>query len=202
MPIKDSIGKRFGRLVVTDIFYKVFSGVKRRGFFKCVCDCGNEKDILSYSVTAGKTTSCGCVARERTARRATKHGMCNTREYRAYNNIVQRCSNKNNQVYDSYGGRGIKILWDSFEEFYRDMGLCPKGMNSIDRIDVNGHYCKENCRWANQLMQTRNSRKSCFWEYDGVKYESRRHAARCLGISESAVNKICVKTRKTKEKNK
>lgn len=89
-----------------------------------------------------------------------KHGKCNTREYRSWLELRRRCNSKNRPSYKDYGGRGITYTksWDSFNQFLSDMGLCPDGNYSLDRIDVNGNYCKENCRWADQSTQSYNTR--------------------------------------------
>src|ERR1035437_3947791 len=92
------------------------------------------------------------------------HGMSHTRFWTTYRNINSRCMNKENNRFHIYGGRGIKCLWNNFEEFRDDMyesyQLHIKEFGekntSIDRIDVNGHYEKSNCRWATSKEQSRN----------------------------------------------
>jgi hypothetical protein len=87
--------------------------------------------------------------------------MTGTREYRSWYHMKERCYLVANKDYHHYGGRGIKVCdeWrDSFESFYRDMGTCPSPKHSIDRIDVNGNYCKDNCRWASVRTQRFNIR--------------------------------------------
>ena len=83
-----------------------------------------------------------------------------TKNYRRWASIQNSCNNQKNPSYKNYGGRGIKCEWQSFEEFYRDMGDPPTPEHSLDRIDNNGNYCKRNCRWATSMQQMNNTRKS------------------------------------------
>lgn len=95
-----------------------------------------------------------------------KHGMHTDRFYKIYNGIVQRCINEHNTAYDSYGGRGIQCLWWSFQEFKDDMYVSylehslVNEFTSIDRIDTNGNYCKDNCKWATMKEQWNNKRNN------------------------------------------
>ena len=105
--------------------------------------------------------------------------------------MKDRCLNEKSKDYPSYAGRGIKICqqWiDSFEAFYKDMGEKPKG-TSLDRIDVNGNYSKENCRWATASEQQRNKRIAWRWEIDGKIYESLQDAANQYGVSKQTIVK-------------
>ena len=91
-----------------------------------------------------------------------KHGLSYTKEYNAWRGLKNRCLNKNNPKYKDYGGRGITVCdrWlNSFDNFFEDMGICLKDL-SLDRIDVNGNYCKENCRWATPVEQRNNQRRT------------------------------------------
>jgi hypothetical protein len=116
-----------------------------------LCHCGNEKIIRDDHVTSGRTVSCGCA-------RGTHHKSHLT-EYKIWEGIIQRCTNKRSSNYVNYGGRGISVAerWRKFENFYADMGSRPKGA-SIDRIDNNGSYTRENCQWAMRAQQQRNKR--------------------------------------------
>lgn len=123
-------------------------------YFKCLCDCGNVKEILLYHLVRSKTTSCGCYR----SSIKTKHSMWESREYSTWENMVQRCTNPNSSKYHLYGGKGIKVCdqWlRSFSAFYGDVGPRPPG-TSLDRLDPNKNYVKNNCRWATPREQLAN----------------------------------------------
>jgi hypothetical protein len=134
----------------TLIYYDKPSG---KWMEKCVC--GKEKLVYSCHLASGKSISCSCIGR-------STHKMTKTPEYRSWNGAKMRCISPSNDRYASYGGRGISMCdtWlNSFEQFYIDMGNRPTG-TSLDRVDNNGNYSKENCRWATAKEQMRN-RKVC-----------------------------------------
>lgn len=154
----DITGHRFGRLVALDFNSKTKGGDYLWNF---KCDCGVIKPIYKGLVVRGHTSSCGCYWKERFTNK--RHGMYHTLFYKVYRTMRDRCKNPNNKTYKWYGGRGIKCLWKTFEEFRDDMYLSysihkekyPKN-TTIDRINNNGNYCKRNCRWTTYKKQANN----------------------------------------------
>lgn len=160
------VGKRFGRLTVTG-FVGTKGDAGKRAI--CKCDCGAVKEVYVYSLTRGATKSCGCYNVEAARQRSTTHGMTNTPTYRSWWHMKIRCLNPNNLLYPRYGARGIKVYspWiASFAAFLADMEPCPEG-SSLDRIDNNGDYTPENCRWATRLEQAQNTRRNVNITYKG-----------------------------------
>lgn len=142
--------------------------VIRKGLFKCTCNKEFVTDL--QGVVNKETISCGCRKSQRFKELITKHGKSGTPEYICWNNIKDRCRNKNNFQYKDYGERGIVVCdrWlYSFSNFLEDMGEKPSNAHSIDRIDVNGNYCPENCRWATNEQQCSNKRNSVLLLFDG-----------------------------------
>ena len=137
----------------------------------CRCVCGNEKWIRRDHIRTGHSTSCGCYQQERMhISKDREHGMTGSGTYKAWSNAKYRCVNPRDRDYPKYGGRGITMCdrWvDSFKNFLADMGERPDGM-TLERQDVNGHYCPENCTWATRKVQTRNRRNTIRVEYQGV----------------------------------
>lgn len=141
-------GQRFGHLTVIS---------KCADKWLCRCDCGNEMTAFSGHLREGRTKSCGCSTAEFLAAPRT-HGKRHTRAWKIWSGIKQRCLNPKNSAYKRYGGRGITICdkWLTLEGFLEDMGEPPEGM-SIDRKENDKGYCKDNCRWATDTQQARNT---------------------------------------------
>lgn len=128
-----------------------------------LCDCGNVSVKVVSEVRTGRTKSCGCLKIKTLSDKNKKHGKSKTKQYSAWQSMIQRCTNPSSISYKYYGALGITVCdrWlNSFEAFYEDMGERPKGM-SLDRIDVNGNYCPENCRWVIPNIQTYNQNQRC-----------------------------------------
>src|SRR6267378_7416945 len=115
----DIEGKRFGFLVAKE---KAGQNATRHMYWVCLCDCGKEVVVRGTSLRQGDTTSCGCYIKNITSKRSIKHGHYGTLEYAFFHAAIQRCNNPNATGYEYYGGRGIKFLFNSFEEFYNEIG--------------------------------------------------------------------------------
>lgn len=166
----DISGMKFGRLTALHPNGHDINPSRKHILWACVCECGKELDVRLNSLRSGVTKSCGCLKKEGNSNKT--HGMTKTPEYRSWAHIKARCTNPNHNDFADYGGRGIKMCerWaNSFEAFFEDMGRRPEGMKSIDRIDVNGNYCKENCRWANDHIQSRNKRNNTRIYFNGLE---------------------------------
>jgi hypothetical protein len=124
----------------------------------CKCDCGNTSVVLGSRINTGSTNSCGCLAREKTSQRARTHGLSKTPEYKLFLNAKTRCTNKNRKQWPDYGGRGIKFLFTSFEQFLAELGPRPSPKHSVERLDNEGHYEPGNVAWATREEQNRNQR--------------------------------------------
>lgn len=175
------VGARFGSLVVTGFFNEArASGTKRR-MASCVCDCGASLSVEKYNLSSGNTQRCGECSRISRGSKHKKHGctysagMEKTPAYKAYYTwcaMKRRCENAKSPSYKSYGGRGICVCqaWSSsFETFLNDMGLPPDMDSQIDRIDNNGPYSPENCRWTTRKVNARNKRNNKILSVEGVE---------------------------------
>ena len=174
--MKDIRGLKFNRLTAIEC---VGTNKNREKMWKCKCDCGNTSFVRFSALSHGLTKSCGCLQRENAKKANTKHGLSNTRIYKIWEDMKNRCYQKSYHAYKHYGGRGISICeeWaESFQTFYdwaKTHGY--KDDLSIDRIDVNGNYSPNNCRWATQKTQIQNRRtkKEIYYEQDsesGIHY--------------------------------
>lgn len=166
--LKDLTGQSFGRLFVMGRNLTIPSGISR---WDCYCACGGTTTVVGYSLLSGHTQSCGCIAIEILRMRSTTHGMSHAPEWQAWAGMKQRCINPADEKYPIYGGRGIRVCdqwFNSFENFYRDMGPRPSSIHSLDRIEVNGHYEPGNCRWATPKEQADNTRSTILVEIGGV----------------------------------
>lgn len=158
--MKISIGMQFGRLTVISEFRKTTPS-KTALYYKCACSCGNTKDVRGDHLRTGKILSCRCLRVEINTVRLTTHGKRDSRIYRIWRDMINRCHYEKYHERHLYGGRGIIVCdrWRlSFESFLSDMGE-PKNNLSIDRIDSNGNYEPSNCKWSTSKEQAANRRK-------------------------------------------
>lgn len=160
MKLINRLGERYGRLLVTGR-----TVVGSTGLWVCMCDCGKTTLQPGGALGRGRVKSCGCWNNEK----SNKHGMARTKVYIAWQSMLQRCENQKHRSYALYGGRGIKVVaeWHEFTQFYKDMGEPPSKRHSIDRIDCDGDYSKQNCRWATQKEQVGNQRRNIKITYLG-----------------------------------
>lgn len=161
----DLKGQRFGRWVVqAREGSKVYEGGSA-ALWACVCDCGASGLVTGLALRKGSSKSCGCLHRDM----SRKHGVSHLREYNIWAKMVRRCTDPASNVWDRYGGRGIKVCdaWlNSASQFVADMGPCPTGL-TLDRIDNNGNYEPGNCRWASPKTQARNRAGNVKFQFRG-----------------------------------
>lgn len=177
----DLVGQQFGYLEVVDRL-----PAAQRSRWLCVCVCGALHEAVGTDLKRGHIRSCGCMTNELIGRRNTKHGKSHTRAYRAWAAMLNRCKDVRKS---RYGGRGIFVdaEWHSFAAFYKDMGDPPDGC-SLERVNNNRGYSKDNCVWATPLEQTRNRSTTILLTHKGVTDTLAAHAKRA-GLRYDTVHK-------------
>ncbi len=189
----DMIGKKYGKLtVIAEV------GKDHRGYrYNCICDCGNQADyVAGADLRQGHKTSCGCNIKNR---RKT-HGMVGTKPYHTWSNMKRRCDDADHKEYKNYGAKGITYCdkWAAFEGFWEDMHEGYLDGSTLERIDPDEGYCKENCRWLNTHYNKRHNLVFSFGgqemtlnqiaELTGINYNSIKNRLRQGMSIEEAVN--------------
>lgn len=161
----DITGQKFGRLTALD--HTRLDG-RKEIYWRCTCECGGSKYVMSQNLRTGKIQSCGCLLRETTGKRRRTHGQSRSvpggkasPEYRAWTAMRERCNYPKAVGYKNYGGRGITVCaeWqEDFQAFFDHIGPRPSPKHSVDRVDNEGHYEPGNVRWATRAEQARNTR--------------------------------------------
>ncbi len=170
------VGRKFDRLTVLQFTgIKQFSSGQKHRYYECSCDCGLLAIVNQRALISGTTKSCGCLQKEETRKRCVTHGhslgKSRSSTYRAWQNMWSRCTLPSSRSFPIYGGRGVSVCdrWKDFSKFLEDIGVKPSGQHSLDRFDVNGNYCPENCHWATATEQARNKRTTVFHEFRGKR---------------------------------
>ncbi len=182
----DMTGKRFGKLTVIE------KGTTKNKRIKwiCKCDCGKTLEV-DGTLLRIRQRSCGCARKEH-----IKHGKTHSRLYAIWCDMKQRCLNPNEKTYFRYGGRGITICdewrddFASFERWAMQSGYdkkAPRGQCTLDRVDVNGNYCPENCRWTTNKVQCNNKRSNRYLEFNGEKHTIAEWSD-IMGINQSTIS--------------
>lgn len=158
------IGTRFNRLTP---IRRLLTGYQQVTYL-CQCSCGSTCVVAGASLVSNNTKSCGCLFRDTVRSFSRTHGQSNTRAYTIWASMKQRCLNPNVAAYKYYGGRGVKVCddWLQFSRFLADMGQ-PTPRAKLERIDNNGNYQMDNCRWATSREQSRNTRWNVILSFDG-----------------------------------
>ena len=184
--VKDLSGQRFGRLIAIKVSGKALNG---NMMWECKCDCGNTTYVHSTSLVSGSTVSCGCYHRERVHETKYKHGETKTRLYRIWSGMFSRCYGSRPKFVSAYTSRNIRVCDDwkdylSFRDWAKSNGY--RDDLTLDRIDVNGNYEPQNCRWATQKTQQNNRTNNHLLTYNG-KTQTMSQWADELGVRAMAI---------------
>lgn len=185
--LESRIGEKYGKVLILDAKWD-----KKEQKTKVLgrCDCGSEKWWNNaHDLFSGKVISCGCHVSKITADRNRSHDMSNSAIYKAWAGMKTRATNHKCSYAKDYSLRGITLCerWMKFEEFFKDMGESFREGLTLERVDVNGNYCPENCCWIPASEQPFNQRRSRFLEIDGVRKNITKWA-REVGISHKLID--------------
>lgn len=182
----DLTGKKFNRIKILSFSHM---NKKHQSFWNCLCDCGKEFITRGSHIKENHIMSCGCLRSELylVNLRHETHKLSKNPIYNSWISMIRRCTDPKNKKHKYYMARGIKVCdrWLDIKCFYEDMGDRPKG-TSLDRIDTNGNYCKENCRWATSTQQNNNRNINVRINYNG-KNQTLSEWSRELGINKSTL---------------
>lgn len=205
-------GDVIGRLTVNEVLKK-----EGKTYLAVVCACGTEKEVLAYDLSKGRTKSCGCLRSELVSAKNTTHGMSHTLVYGVWKSMLERCESSSCTSYSNYGGRGITVseAWHDFSNFYSDMGEPPFIGATLERVDNNVGYSKDNCKWASRREQSLNTRRSKLFDYlgrnlpldviaseVGLGLDTLYYRVNALGLSVAEAIAYTNESRKTKFKYK
>lgn len=175
----DLTGQRFGKLTVLE---RVYPPNRKSAYWKCLCDCGNEKVVKGGNLTSGNISSCGCLLRKYQTRSEIYHD----RIHKIYHAMKRRCLNPKDHKYEYYGGRGIGVCQEWLDDYlsFRKWAINNgyKSDLTLDRIDTEKGYSPENCRWATIKEQCNNRRSNHLITYNG-KTQSMTMWAEELGVT-------------------
>lgn len=191
---QDLTGKVFGLLtVIKQVEDRVSNSGRREAMWLCRCECGNYKTVRATSLRKGNTRSCGCYrsnkSKERMSELVSVHGLSNTRIYKTWRSMIDRCENPKNKSYKNYGARGIKvseewhdlecfIAWAKSHGYEEDL--------TIDRVDSSKGYNANNCRFVDRKVQNNNTRRNHYLEFNGERLTMAQWAEK-TGISYNAI---------------
>ena len=210
---KDLKGNRYGRLTVLELDHIKRNDYGSKTYWRCVCDCGNEVIVRSDSL--GRTTfSCGCITKEnikklidtessKENRFKSTHGDSKTRFYKIFEGMKARCNRPSHSMYRNYGGKGIRVEWSSYEDFKKDMydsyiehcNEFSEKETTIDRIDSNGNYSKDNCKWSTHKEQSSNISTNVLVIMDDGSLKTLREISDITNITVSALRKRYYKSK-------
>ncbi len=171
--IRDIGGGRFGMLVAVRYVGSVTTGKNTAAAWEFLCDCGNSIVRVGHQVSGGRVSSCGCSHYRFISEARTIHGHAKNKvlssEYKSWSAMKARCSRPSCNGYENYGGRGIRVCdrWATFTNFIDDMGPKPTVHHQLDRVDNDGWYGPDNCRWSTRFEQGNNKRKNIMLTHNG-----------------------------------